>query len=253
MKLLKHTRSTEWWRAWRAFEKSSRKWQRSVELPAIARLCKFSKNKAALEVGAGVGRLAAKFAPECRALYAVESDERALKQLRKAAKKSKWLTVVEADLYALPFADGSFDCVYSAWVLQSRRIDLPRAVSEQVRVLKKKGKIVAVTENGEGDDAQLKELLGKKGNKRKREKIVADIKKLLRANGCKKIGEERRVVRFEFPYSIERTAEILRQIVVSGEGLDESKRGVLQRFLAERRKNGRIVFTQGASFVSAEK
>ena len=249
MKLLKRTRSAVWWRAWRDFERGSRKWQRGVEIPTIARLCKFSKNKAALEVGAGAGRLAAKFAPTCRVLYAVESDEKALTSMRNAAK----FRIIDADLHKLPFADESFDCVYSAWVLQSRRIDLPRAVAEQVRVLKNKGSIVAVTENGEGDDAELKESLGKKGNRKKRERIVADIQKLLRANGCRKVSEARKTVRFEFPHSIERTAEIIRQIVASGEGLNESQQNKLRKFLEKRGKNGKVIFTQGASFISAEK
>ncbi|NYZ74856.1 class I SAM-dependent methyltransferase [Candidatus Micrarchaeota archaeon] len=250
MKLIKRTRSAAWWRAWRDFERGSRKWQRGVELPTIAALCKFSKSKDALEVGAGSGRLASKFAAKCRMLCAIEHDEKALATLR----KDKQVKVVDADLHALPFADESFDCVYSAWVLQSRRLELPTAVAEQARVLKKKGRLVAVIENEEGDDAELMELLGKKSHdKRKRRKIVTDIKKLLHANGCRKVEEERKRVCFEFHYPVERTAEILRQIIISGEKLNESQQSKLRKFLEKRRKKGKVIFTQGASFISAEK
>jgi len=47
---------------------------------------------------------------------------------------------VEGDALALPFADGSFDCVVSAFVMRNVA-DLPRALAEQHRVLQPGGRI----------------------------------------------------------------------------------------------------------------
>ena len=52
--------------------------------------------------------------------------------------------VFVADVNALPFRDGAFDCVLSADVFEAREVDEPRAVAELARVTRRGGQIIVV-------------------------------------------------------------------------------------------------------------
>jgi SAM-dependent methyltransferase len=63
-----------------------------------------------------------------------------------------------ADVQALPFADGEFDCVVAAWMLYHVP-DLERGIAEIARVLAPGGTLVAVT-NSRYHLLELRELVG---------------------------------------------------------------------------------------------
>ena len=69
------------------------------------------------------------------------------------------LEAVVADVQALPFDDGSFDCVVAAWMLY-HVADLDRGVAELARVLRPGGLLVATT-NGRGHLSELLERVGR--------------------------------------------------------------------------------------------
>jgi len=53
------------------------------------------------------------------------------------------ITLVAADALALPFADNSFDCLTSAFLLRNV-VDLPRSLAEMQRVLRPGGRAIAL-------------------------------------------------------------------------------------------------------------
>jgi ubiquinone/menaquinone biosynthesis C-methylase UbiE len=94
-----------------------------------------------LEVGCGTGLLLSMI--DAKRKIGCDFSEGLLRQLKK-----KGLALVSADAEALPFKDGSFELVYSVNLLE-HVADPGKAISECLRVLRKGGKAVLITPNGD--------------------------------------------------------------------------------------------------------
>jgi len=93
-----------------------------------------------LEVGAGMGKTAARLAHRGYRVVAIERDPAFLPILRRAGRRSKF-SVVHADAARLPFPDASFDAV----VVESVLLFLsPKALRELRRVLRPGGNLLAL-------------------------------------------------------------------------------------------------------------
>ena len=107
-----------------------------------------------LEVGCGWGELAEWLARESGAeVVAIDSSQRMVDLARERGVDAR-----VADVQALPFADGEFDCVVAAWMLYHVP-DLDRGIAELARVLRPGGTLVAVT-NSRYHLLEMRELVG---------------------------------------------------------------------------------------------
>jgi SAM-dependent methyltransferase len=107
-----------------------------------------------LEVGCGTGWFASRVARELGAeVVATDQSERMLELAR-----AEGLEVRMADVQALPFGDGEFDCVAAHWMLYHVP-DLDRGLAEIARVLEPGGRLVAIT-NGRDHLLELWQLVG---------------------------------------------------------------------------------------------
>jgi SAM-dependent methyltransferase len=108
-----------------------------------------------LEVGCGAGELAERIARELGAdVTAVDSSERMVE-----LTAGRGIDARVADVQALPFDDGSFDCVVAGWVLYHVP-DRARAIAECGRVLAPGGRFVAGT-MADDNLGELWEFLGR--------------------------------------------------------------------------------------------
>jgi SAM-dependent methyltransferase len=93
-----------------------------------------------LEAGCGWGEFAERLARELGAdVMAVDLSPRMVKLARERGVDARI-----ADVQALPFADGEFDCVVANWMLYHVP-DLDQALGELARVLRPGGRLVAAT------------------------------------------------------------------------------------------------------------
>jgi ubiquinone/menaquinone biosynthesis C-methylase UbiE len=107
-----------------------------------------------LEVGCGMGQLAQRLNEELDAeVIAIDQSGRMVELTR-----ARGVAARVADVQALPFADGSFDCVVAAWMLYHVP-DVERALDEIVRVLTPTGRLVATT-NYSDHLRELREFVG---------------------------------------------------------------------------------------------
>ncbi len=100
------------------------------------------KNAKVLDVGCGTGRFLARF-PEPNILFGVDLSESML-QIAKTKLTRAVLSVASA--IELPFADRSFDLVYSVRVIQHIR-DQQKMITELARVCKPGGRVIIVAYN----------------------------------------------------------------------------------------------------------
>jgi SAM-dependent methyltransferase len=124
-----------------------------ARVPAVAAIVE-ARPRRLLEVGCGWGELADWVARETGAeVVAVDLSERMVELARERGVDARI-----ADVQALPFADGEFDCAVAAWMLYHVP-DLDRGIAELARVLRPGGRLVAVT-NSRFHLIELRELVG---------------------------------------------------------------------------------------------
>jgi SAM-dependent methyltransferase len=105
-----------------------------------------------LEVGGGPGELSERIARELGAdVIMVDSSPRMVELARDRGVDAR-----VGDVQELPFGDGEFDCAVAAWMLYHVP-DLDRGLSELKRVLRRGGRLVAVT-NGREHMQELRRL-----------------------------------------------------------------------------------------------
>lgn len=99
------------------------------------------KDMGVLEVGCGTGLLLSKIKAKKRT--GCDLSGNLIKQF-----KHKGVKLIQADAEELPFKSNKFDVVYNINLLE--HVPYPKkAVSESLRVLKKGGKFIAITPNGD--------------------------------------------------------------------------------------------------------
>jgi SAM-dependent methyltransferase len=102
------------------------------------------KPQRVLEVGGGEGELAEWITAETGAeILGIDQSERMVE-----IQRSKGIEATVGDVQELPFADGGFDAAVAAWMLYHVP-DLDRGLGELARVLKRGGRLVAVTNSVE--------------------------------------------------------------------------------------------------------
>lgn len=107
-----------------------------------------------LEVGCGMGQLAARMNDELDAeVVAIDQSERMVELTR-----ARGVDTRVGDAQALPFDDGEFDCAVAAWMLYHVP-DVGRALDEIARVLRPGGRLVAAT-NYPNHLLELREFVG---------------------------------------------------------------------------------------------
>jgi SAM-dependent methyltransferase len=93
-----------------------------------------------LEVGGGEGELAERIRDELGSeVIGIDQSERMVE-----IQRSKGIDARVGDVQELPFVDGEFDVVVAAWMLYHVP-ELDRGLAEIARVLKRGGRLVAVT------------------------------------------------------------------------------------------------------------
>ncbi|MEU1901223.1 class I SAM-dependent methyltransferase [Nocardiopsis dassonvillei] len=104
--------------------------ERGEELALIRSLT--AANRRVLDVGGGIGEMARTVAARTGSCTAIEPHPRLVEAIRDETTRGV-VDVHPGTAEEIPFPDGSFDAVYSAWVLQYVN-DIERAVAEMVRV-----------------------------------------------------------------------------------------------------------------------
>lgn len=113
----------------------------------VARLVAASPPGPVLDLATGTGDLAVAIreaAPD-RPVVGVDFSEGMLGQarLKVRARRIRGIVLVNADALALPFADATFACVASAFLLRNLE-DLPRGLAEMRRVTRPGGRVIAL-------------------------------------------------------------------------------------------------------------
>ncbi|KER09282.1 MAG: hypothetical protein HY22_12535 [[Candidatus Thermochlorobacteriaceae] bacterium GBChlB] len=100
------------------------------------------KNAAILDIGAGAGRITLPIAEAGGKLTALDTEQKMLDELdAHAREKNLAVNIVQGDALALPFADNSFDVVFTSNVLHLVA-DWETALDEAIRVMKPNGLLI---------------------------------------------------------------------------------------------------------------
>lgn len=97
-----------------------------------------------LECACGTGAISAAIAPACARLVATDYSDGMLAQARKKLAKRSNVTVEQADITALPYADDSFDVTVAGNVIHLLP-DPEQALRELARVVRPGGTIILPT------------------------------------------------------------------------------------------------------------
>lgn len=95
-----------------------------------------------LDLGAGTGDLAREAMLQCPSGRAIAADF-TLDMMRAGKASNTWLDWCAADAFCLPFPDEVFDAVVSGFLLRNLS-DVLQSITEQFRVLKPGGRVVAL-------------------------------------------------------------------------------------------------------------
>ena len=135
-----------------------------------------------LECACGTGLLSAVIAQKCRQLTATDFSEKMLKKAEKNCHAFRNITYDQADITALPFADGSFDKVVAGNVIHL--LDNPMtALSELNRVCKDGGMLIILTymnKDDKGKTSGFAGAVGKAGADFKRQFTVESYRQFFR-------------------------------------------------------------------------
>lgn len=140
---------------------SAERFRNSDEFREVLRLLGERARGTILDVGAGAGIASYSLCSEgALRVYAVEPDPSDILGRGAIARITRGLAVeiVDARGQDLPLPDAEVDVVYARQVLHHIR-DLPRALSECARVLKRGGIFLACREHVVDDEAQLRAFL----------------------------------------------------------------------------------------------
>jgi SAM-dependent methyltransferase len=96
-----------------------------------------------LDVGSGDGAAASAFAPYCRSLTCIDTNDRMIDAARERLAKHPHVRTQVADVHQLPFADGSFDVALVFHTL-TYAVRPARALAECARVLRPGGRLVVL-------------------------------------------------------------------------------------------------------------
>jgi ubiquinone/menaquinone biosynthesis C-methylase UbiE len=112
-----------------------------------------------LDVACGPGSVVAAFARRVRHAVGLDATEKMLDQARKLVASAGLANTnfQQGDVYALPFADSSFDIVSCRFAVHHLE-DPPRAIAEMVRVCKPGGRIVVCDGLASDDPAKAAAL-----------------------------------------------------------------------------------------------
>ena len=139
-----------------------------------------------LECACGTGLLSAVIAEKCRQLTATDFSEKMLKKAEKNCRAFRNITYDQADITALPFADGSFDKVVAGNVIHL--LDNPMtALSELNRVCKDGGMLIIPTymnKDSKGKTSGFAGAVGKAGADFKRQFTVESYRQFFLDAGC---------------------------------------------------------------------
>lgn len=220
-----------------AYEKFSKAYvdRNKVEFPAILKLCNF-RNKTVLEIGAGhQGLFPKKVAGRTKKYVATDISASVLKKLRKNIEVETKVCKGEK----IPFPDILFDIVFARWTHFN---NFQKAIKEMCRV--SKCCVLIVLPSEQGDQTKLMQIKYKNKYKYRKERIKK-IKKRMRQKGFR-VMENKKLLRFAFPPN--QAAEILTAVDFENK-LNNKQKQKLGKFLLRRKKKGKIIFTQGASFI----
>ncbi len=105
-----------------------------------------------LEAGSGTGGLALELAQRGCRVTVVDIVPRCVRDvLHAAGQAGRTLQGAVADLFSLPFADGSFDVVFNSGVMEHFEPDvLQRGIHELSRVLRPGGRLIVVVPSARG-------------------------------------------------------------------------------------------------------
>lgn len=129
--------------------------ERGEELALIRSLT--AANRRVLDVGGGIGEMARTVAARTGSCTAIEPHPQLVEAIRDETTRGV-VDVHPGTAEEIPFPDGSFDAVYSAWVLQYVN-DVERAVAEMVRVCDRSDPESKIVLFAAGSDNELMRLV----------------------------------------------------------------------------------------------
>lgn len=126
------------------YYKKAQRGSSDLEHPGMKILKKLAVNATSvLDLGCGEGTRLHNLVTKGRKAIGIDISKTAIKL---AKNKYPWLQFIRANLEELPSGDGSFDLVYSAYVLEHLR-GPEKVLNEAFRVLKPKGLLVLIAPN----------------------------------------------------------------------------------------------------------
>lgn len=141
--------------------------------------------KDVLDIGCGPGEFALRVARRARRVVCADVSTTALRLAKENLHRSKLMNVTFrlADASSLPFAENSFDVVYSRWGPASESI---HTLSEAFRVLRLGGTFMEIT-IGERDKQNITNIFGRGQMYRVRTQVSSTKKMLLERVGFKSV------------------------------------------------------------------
>jgi ubiquinone/menaquinone biosynthesis C-methylase UbiE len=138
------------------YEKLSDCAEEGVVIARLLHSARF-RQQVVLEIGCGTGKQTRPLAPLCSRYVALDESAPMLEIAEKRCHQTPGLTFVQTDAQNLPFADRSFDVIFSGWCLDGIWPPEARekAFSEADRVLAPAGHVWLATNHGTGEFMEM--------------------------------------------------------------------------------------------------